>query len=237
VAYKLIVVAGDSNAVGYGPTDYTPGPVGGVYIFGGTYWGGYVPGVNSGTTNLPAAWGPEYEIANRFHAENPDDVLLIVKSAKGSTPLAADPNVLDWSVASQGEMFDLTTAKIDAARAEFARIFGEAPEVSAVFFVSGPNDSYDLARADAYEHGLTNLFTAIRAEWMHDENGYIGFNRMTEAGPYNQTVRVAQWSVDQADANAESFKTIGFGMQADGIHYDTAGRVALGDAFYNNWIA
>lgn len=237
MSVKLIVIAGDSNAVGYGPTTFTPGPIGGAYIFGGTYYGAYTPGSNAGTDNNPTTWGPEYEIINRFHTDNPDDILLIVKSAKGSTPLAAIDG-MDWNVNSQDEMFDLTTAKIEAARAEFLRTQGyDAPEVSAVFFVSGPNDSYDEARAGAYQANLTDLFAGIRSEWMHDEQGYIGFNRMTEVGPYNATVRVAQWSVDQVDVNAESFKSIGFGMQEDGIHYDAAGRIQLGGAFYSNWIA
>lgn len=232
--YTLIVVAGDSNAVGYG-SYAPPPPVPQTYIFGGTYWGAYTPGVNAGTDANPTWWGPEYQIAVDYHTAHPNDVLLIVKAAKGSTPLAQIDG-MDWNINSHGEMFDFTTARIDAARAEFARLFGEAPEVSATFFVSGPNDSFDAARASAYEANETALFHGIREHWMHDQSGHIVFNRMTEAGPYNQTVRVAQWDVDQADAHANSFKTIGYDMQADGIHYTDVGRIQLGDALYQGWV-
>jgi hypothetical protein len=231
---RLFVFAGDSNAVGYGSYSAPP-PVPQTYIFGGTYFGAYVPGVNAGTANNPTWWGPEYQFLNQYHTNHPDDVVIVVKSALGSTSLAQISG-MDWNVHSTGEMFDLTTAKIDAARAEFARTQGyEAPQPTAVFFVSGPNDSFDLSRANAYQANETELFAGIRSQWMHDANGYIGFNRMTEAGPYNQTVRVAQWNVDQADTHAESFKTIGFDMQADGIHYTDVGRMQVGQGFYDTW--
>lgn len=231
----MIVVAGDSNAVGYG-SYAAPMPVPNTYIFDGMFWNDYIPGMNSGTPNNPQAWGPEYQIAVDFHKANPGEPLFIIKSAKGSTPLA-DIDGLDWNVNSRDEMFDFTTMKIDAARAMYQNTYGaRAPDISATFFISGPNDSFDPIRADVYQTNETALFAGIRDAWMDDPNGHIIFNRMTEVGPYNFTVRVAQWNVDQVDVYAESFKTIGYDMMADGIHYSDIGRIQLGHGFYDTWI-
>ena len=39
---------------------------------------------------------------------------IVVFGATGSTGLAADPDGLDWSPNSEGEMFDLTTERLEA---------------------------------------------------------------------------------------------------------------------------
>lgn len=246
MTFRLIVVAGDSNAVSFNSGPATlPGnlanPGGYVFTPSSAYWGVTTPTVNTGTPNAPTAWGVEtplqYHLAQLF----PGDTFGIVKVAKGSTPLALDSVAVDWSPDSAGEMFDLTDATIDAAKAAYASATGlPAPEVSAVFFIGGPNDAFTADRASAYEDNLTDLFAAIRAEWMGDANGKIGFIRMTDSPntPFNFDVRVAQWAVDQADANALSVKTIGFGVQADGFHYDAAGEVSIGQAFatmFDSW--
>lgn len=238
----LVVIAGQSNALGYGmnlstlPSNLVaPNPK--AYIFGGTYWGGLQPGVNTGTANNPQAWGPEAEFAYRFGLAHPTDTLLLVKSAHGSTGLAEDPNALDWSPDSVGEMFDLTDAVIDAARAAYMAATGKvAPGVSAVFWMQGETDATNPTSAAAYGAHLIDFLAAARSEWMGDANGYIGLGRITDtAGAYSLDVRQAEWSVDQADANLESFKTIGYAMQSDGVHYAAGGQIALGDGFYEGW--
>jgi hypothetical protein len=238
----LVVFAGQSNALGFGmsaatlPAHLTT-PNANAYIFGGTYWGGLQPSVNTGTATNPQAWGPEAEFAYRFGLDHPGETLLIVKSVKGSTGLALDSVALDWSPDSSGELFDLTDTAIDNARAAFTAATGQAaPGVTATFWMQGETDAGNATTAAAYDDNLVGFFAAARAEWMGDANGYIGFGRITDtAGPYSADVRVAQWAVDQADGHAESFKTIGFGMQADGVHYSAPGQVALGDGFYDAW--
>lgn len=244
---KLIVIAGDSWAVGFGMTaaslpGYLAVPNPAAYVFGGTYWGALRPGVNTGTPTNPQAWSVEAQIAYRFGLDHPGEPLLIVKNpgtVKGSTPLANEPGALDWNPASVGEMFDTTDATIDAARAAFTAATGEqAPEVSAVFFLSGgANDAVSADRAAAHETNLTDEFAAIRAEWMDDAEGYIGFTRIHDnpALPYNFPVRVSQWAVDQADVNAESVKTVGLEMLPDGIHPTAPTIITIANGLYDNW--
>jgi len=239
----LFITAGQSNALGYGLTAadvpahlVLPNPS--AYIFDGTNWGQLRPGVNTGTPANPQAWGPEAELAYRYGLDHPGEVLLIVKSAKGSTGLAADGDRLDWSPDSAGELFDFTDARIDAARAAFTAATGEAaPGVSAAFWMQGEQDATNAADAGAYATNLAHFLEAVRLEWMDNPAGYIGLGRIGDSPglAYAAEVRVAQWSVDQADASAESFKTIGYGLQSDGLHYDAAGQTSLGGAFYDAW--
>lgn len=236
---QLVVFAGQSNALGFGMTQATlPAHFAG-FNFGQTYiwsdlgyWGVLQPGVNTGTPANPQAWGPEAQFAYNFRQDHPDEILLIVKSAKGSTSLAAQPGAIDWSPGSAGEMFDLTTERIAAARASIG-----APDPAAVFWMQGENDALSGADASAYAANLTEFLAAVRADWMHDPAGYVGLGRIGDspALTYGLAVRQAQWQLDQVDASAESFKTIGFAMQADGIHLAAGGQVSLGDGYYDNW--
>lgn len=245
---RLIVVVGDSNAVYFGsnpstlPAQYA-GPVPNAFEFGqgDTYWGGLTPGVNTGTPNNPTSWGVETVLAHELRADFPDDTLLFVTVKQGSTPLAEVAGVMDWNPLSKGEMFDITSLTIQNARLAFTNATGiPAPEVSMVYFSNGPNDAADAGRAAAFEANLTAFNQAARTFWMNDDEGLIVFNRMTDAPSlaHNSTVRVAEWSVDQADPYAVSFKTIGMGVQPDLFHYDAAGISSIGQtvaSIYDGW--
>ena len=240
---KTFVIAGDSNNVGF-DMDATTLPAGletpgaRVYVFeaGATYWGQMRPGVNTGTDANPHAWGPEAELGRLLGVAYPGEAVLIIDIGRGSTGLAQDPGAVDWSPRSDGEMFDLACDTIAAALRAYHEATGKpAPALDGVFWVGGPNDAYDAAKAHAYADNLTELFGAIRAEWMHDPQGRIVFSRAPDAGPYSLDVRVAQWAVDQADPYASSFKTIGYDMQADGVHYSAGGLVQLGQGLYDGW--
>lgn len=249
MAINVFLDFGDSNAVGLGmsaatlPAGLQGYDYGATYSFGqgATWWGAYQPGVNSGTPNHPEAWGGEAEFLKRVHEANPGDTNLIISVAHGSTPLAQDGAVLDWSPASAREMYQAAADTLAAARAAFLAANGYAmPAVTAVLWTGGPNDATDAAKAQAYEANLTDLFAHVRGDLLGQPAAEIVFDRMTDdatALPYNFDVRVAQWTVDQLDPHATSFKTIGDDMQADHIHYSAAGYVQLGDGFFDAWAA
>lgn len=241
-----IIIAGQSNALGYlnnGPAPYVN--TARVQIWADTNGDGqgdawnYMrpgPGGNTGTPANPNAWGPEVEIAKRWLADHPDpnDHLWIVKVAKGSTGLAQDPNQLDWSPNSRGEMFDTATATIDAARNDL----NWSPTYSfgrwdAAMWMQGEQDATDPAKAAAYSASLTGFLAAARFQWDVTEF-YAARITDSPALPDNFAVRVAQWDVDAADAHLETFKTIGLTMQPDQIHY--ADHIGLGDRFYDAWV-
>lgn len=238
----LVVFAGQSNALGFGLNlaslpAHLAHPNASAYIFnaGGSYWGALTPGVNSGTTTNPQAWGPEAQFAYDFGIAHPGEILLIVKSAKGSTGLASDASALDWSPTSPGELFDLTDAAIDTARAAFLSATGQAaPGVTATFWMQGETDATTAGAAAAYDDNLGAFLAAVRSQWMDDPHGKVIAGRITDSAalPFNADVRVAQWAVDQTDADFTTFKTIGFAMQPDAIHYAAAGAVDIGHADY-----
>lgn len=236
-----IIIAGDSNPLGFlntGPAPYTPSVR--IQIWAdtnadgiGDAWHYMQPGVNTGTPTHPTVWGSEVSLANRWLADNPTGYLWIVKNAetvKGGTTLAADWN--PWT----GPLFASTTqsaaramANLDGSQFEFSRY-------EAAFVGLGENDATNPAMAASYLVNLTAFNFAARSAWHVDK--LVEYRITTGAGAPadNLAVREAQWQADQAYPDLVTFKTIGFAMQSDGIHYAEAGHIALGNANYDGWM-
>ncbi|WP_310541734.1 type I secretion C-terminal target domain-containing protein [Phenylobacterium sp.] len=187
------------------------------------------PGVNTGYAGAPNGWGPEVAFAIDMRAVHPGETLYIVKSVAGGTQLAQDTGLYhaDWSPMSSGELFDQTTQMISQASAAAG---GLRP--AAVFFGQGEEDANYQATAQAYGGNLTAFFSAVRADWLQDPNGKIGFFAIGTSPLYAADVRAGQLSVDQADANALSFDAAGLPLQADGLHLAAEGVNTSGDNFF-----
>jgi hypothetical protein len=241
-----IILAGQSNALGYlndGPASYVP--TARVQIWAdtdgdgaGDAWNYMLPGVNTGTPANPHDWGPEVGFAEAWltaHAGD-QDVLWIVKVTKGSTGLAQDAGQLDWSPASHGEMFDAATSAEEAARRNLDATPYAFAEWDGLLWMQGETDATDPAKANAYAANERAFIAAAREAW-HVDDVVVG--RIGAAGAWSEVVRDAQWNLDHGDdpmTGVESFRTIGLPMQPDGLHYDAAGQVALGAAFYGGWV-
>jgi len=196
-----VIVAGQSNALGYTvtaaelPAGYVPDAR--VQIWTPDGWATMDPGHNTGTANNPEAWGPEVGFALAWGRDHgADDVLRIVKSAKGSTGLAADANALDWSPFSRGELFDTTTDMVTASGAQGAT----------VLWYQGETDAADPVKARDYWDNLNMLRNIAGGEW-GGLNGWIsGYGAFAgERGP-------------------------------DGLHFNGAGQLYNGQAFYDEWV-
>jgi hypothetical protein len=235
---KIVLFAGQSNALGYGMDKSTLPLYLDQFDFGPTYirtndalyWGQLDPGVNTGTPNYPQAWGPEVAFAYSFRLAHPTEPLLIIKSVKGETPLEFGPG-MDWSPSSIGEMFDITSARVDRAMAD-----GGWPLPQAVFWIQGEQDALSLASATDYKLNLSHLIDVQHGDWSAMGSPFI-IARITDSPylPYSQAVREAQWQLDQERADVSSFKTIGLPMQADGVHYGWEGHVTIGRNFFEAW--
>lgn len=232
-----IIIAGDSNALGYlntGPAPYTPTAQ--VQIWArqpdGSYaWNYMDPGVNTGTPNNPKDWGPEVQIANDWRKAHAGDGshLWIVKddeTVKGGTTLA-----MDWG---PGEQWFESTAK---AAADAMRNLDGGPyaftHYDEAFVVLGENDAVNHDYASAYQANLEAFVTAVPGAWNVSELAMSRIEDTMGSADDNFAVRLAQWEVDQEDPNLVTFKTIGFEQQPDHIHYDATGQVELGDAFWS----
>jgi hypothetical protein len=237
----FVVFAGQSNAVGNGmtaetlPVDaFTPDPLTYIWNDAEGWFEMLRPAVNTGTANRPEAWGPEVGYAAAFRREHPDEILIIVKSAKGSTGLAADEDALDWSPDSEGELFDQTAGIVARARAYIG-----GAEVDAVFFTQGEQDAVLEETAAAYQHNLTTWLEAVRDQWMGDPEGRIGFSLLAGGTPYADEVREGQLLADEADPLADSFATRDLPAQADGLHFAPEAYLEIGARFlglYDAWI-
>lgn len=234
-----IIVAGQSNALGFlniGSALYAP--TARVQIWAdtdgngvGDAWNYMRPGFNTGTPANPTAWGPEVQQATRWLGDHPTGTLWIDKIVQGSTGLAQDPGELDWSPHSAGEMFDLATASVDAARSNLDSTSYGFAHWDALDWMQGETDATDAAKAAAYGVNLTDLVAHARAAW---DVTQVVVGRITDtAGTWSLSVREGEWQVDQLDGHLVSFKTIGFEMQPDQLHYDAAGQLALGAAFFD----
>lgn len=224
----LILVAGQSNAVGYGVTleDLPPemrAPDPAVRIWDGDRFVPLAPGVNTGTPNRPEAWGPEVEFARAWRAARPNGRLHIVKLARGSTALAAGPD-RDWSPAS-GELF-----------AEMAREAREAQAaagvpVTAVLWMQGEADAVQPQAARDYEANLRAFVAAVRGRWAGKDAAVV-IGRIGGPMPFAAEVRRAQAAVDRADPRVTSVETSDLPRQADQLHLTPEGLRRLGQAMF-----
>lgn len=208
-----LIVAGQSNALGYKvtvdelPESYAPNPNAVIWNAQALRWDMMVPGVNTGTPANPGAWGPEVAFAASWTRDHPGEVLYVVKVVKGETGLAQSEG-LDWSPESRGELFDTLAAQVAASH------IGNAT----VLWAQGETDAYDLDNALAYGARLDALKDAARDAWQVHT-----WLTAESRGPY---------ALDQGD-NVIGISGVSF--QDDGIHYDGAGQLLLGDLFYDKW--
>lgn len=236
----LIVLAGQSNALGFRvqasdmPAAITaPNPHALIWNPAAQAFEVMLPGVNTGTPNNPTAVGPEAEFAARWTAEHPGETLYIVKAVKGSTGLAADPDQLDWSPHSKGELFDTTTAQVEAAKAASG-----VSKVSAILWVQGEQDAVSAAKASGYAFNLIDAFAEMRAKW-GDASTPIVLGRLSDT-PRLEHADGVQLGQDIAASflpGVAEVQTDGLGMQADQLHFDAAGQVGLGDELYDALLA
>ena len=196
---------------------------------GARAWVQMQPGANTGYGSLPNAWGPEVHFALAFRAAFPDEILRIVKSAEGGTTLEPDWTQwhYDWSPRSDTELFDRTAGMIRDAGAAAG---GIRPDV--VFWGQGETDGENVGSARAYGDNLTQLFAAIRTEWMTNPDGRIAFFRTNVTPPYSSDVRAGQARVDEADPHATSFDAGTYPTHGDGLHYSATGYDMIGGDFF-----
>jgi len=222
----LVVLAGQSNALGYGvepkdlPAAWKEDPS--VRIWRNGRFETLSPGRNTGTPRNPRAWGPEVGFALAWRRSHPQGELDIVKVAKGSTGLAADPRALDWSPRSR-ELYADTTAQAAAAQ----RASG-AP-VAAILWMQGEEDAVSGAKAAAYGANLTAFVRAARRDW-GDAPVVLGRIGAAAREAHAAQVRRAQAEVARTEPRIRMVDTDAFPVQSDRLHLDARGQLALGDA-------
>src|SRR5262249_11243966 len=176
---QVLVLAGQSNAVGYGadasllpPELYAPQTdVRFWYDVGITILGTPGPRIDSGNQFVPLqfqsnalifggvahGFGPEIKLGRVLADALPTDI-AIVKFAIGGSSLA-----VDWDPATPGSYYDQMTDDVTLALAALGAM-GDTGRVRGFFWMQGEADSQNLAQATAYEANLTNLIQRVRTD-------------------------------------------------------------------------
>jgi hypothetical protein len=235
-----IILAGQSNVLGFANSGLAPYmATDRVQIWTdtnddgvGDAWNFMQPGLNTGTPANPGVWGSEVGFAKAWLAANTDGVLWINKLAKGGTALAADPEQLDWSPESRGEMFDNASAALRAAKLSLAGTMWAFDSWDLLAWGQGETDATDPGKAAAYGDNLHDFVQHARDDWGVED---IALMRIGGQPAHSLAVRTAQWAIDQEDPHIASFRTIGLPTRPDAIHYDAAGHLAVGRGFFDAW--
>lgn len=238
-AYKVLLVAGQSNAVGDADASTLPSNLQTIDS-ACKIWDGSKPIqlVNGNGSNNPIdypatqKWGPEAEFLRQYRIDNPSDTVLTVKHAVGGTQLAVNASGTDWSPSSTGKLFDEMTSYINAA---IAAVQPPTVSVLGLLWMQGENDASFSSTAPAYGTNLAAFITAVGANW-HTSKIVIG--RITTAWSFASDVRTAQLAaannpnvmVVNTDNDVSRYPLYDFG------HYQPpTGIVNLGADMYAAW--
>lgn len=228
---QLIVVAGQSNAVGFGLSGADlPAQArflgARVQILVGKRFEPMTAGINTGAPHAPRAWGPEVGFSRAWLKDHAIGTLYIVKEARGSTSL--DPNTNPtWSPSRRRSLFDSATAAVLLAE----RITNLHP--SGVLWMQGEADATNAGYAAAYPERLSDLIAEMRVAWrLGAAPVLIGRISRADALPFEASVRRAQDLAPLSDSLVRAVDTDRLPQQSDHLHFSAAGQLALGAGFY-----
>jgi hypothetical protein len=195
-------------------------------------------GVNTRTYG-PTTWcGPELTLGEGLTAAG--ETIYLVKCAFAMTALGPTPGPWnEWGLQA-AELYAILRFRIDRACAA-ARASGLTPRIRGIFMMQGESDATDAAQASAYGELLAMLVHGIRrdlvraglavaAEPIPFVIGAIDPLLPASHFPFVPTVREAQRQVAIATPRCAWVETLRFGLRSDGVHFDTAGVMALGAA-------
>lgn len=229
----LLVVAGQSNAMGYGlhPRDL-PRELRAhdaqVRIWTLAGFQVMSPGQNTGGHRAPEGWGPEVGFARAWRKDNPDKTLYVVKHAEGNSALG-QTGMPDWDPNSR-ELFTMTATKIRSASVALRRA-GLEPHVTAILWMQGENDAGDPAQAAAYEANLEAWLKEARRDWGEAATPVV-IGQITQERAHSNLVRDAEAKVAARNPGVSVVDTASFAMQSDGLHYAGQGQARLGAEMY-----
>jgi hypothetical protein len=227
----VYLMAGQSNMVGQGVAVELTGPlsvVQGDVMAWTSNKAGWSPLV-WGKGNGPDQFGPELAFGRTMADDKPDARVAIIKYAVNGTSLAQD-----WDPSS-GLAFAGFEATVGNARQRLDSL-GIAYEIRGLLWMQGESDAMEEAMADSYLENMTGFITAVR-DLTEVSNLSVAIARIrgTMPAPFYHAlaVRLAQETAAAMDPNVRVVDTDTLTLHPDGIHYDTAGQVKLGEVFAN----
>ncbi|MGL5020014.1 MAG: sialate O-acetylesterase [Luteolibacter sp.] len=192
-------------------------------------------------------FGPEVAFAATVAAARPADDFLLVKRAMGGTSLAGWAP--QWDESRLASKYDTAAGPLYRKLLEdyAAAIKGRPARLTGVLWMQGESDTRYPALGSNYFENFKTLIAAFRRDLKAPELPFF-FGRVnmpadvteedkkTIKFPYIQQVRAAQERAAREIPGVFLIETDDLGKQADRIHYDAAGQIALGRRFAEAWL-
>jgi hypothetical protein len=224
----LIVVIGQSNAVGVAPLASAPseyqGTIPNAKIWNGSAFVNLVAGSSNQAADT-SSFGCELSLA-RSTVGITGKVAHIVKHATSNTSLA-----VDW-LPTGGAQYTAAIAKIDAAVAAMPSNF----YLAGIVWVQGENDALSASATPSnnYQTNLTSLIANLRSRYAAYNPRVIPFS-VVQLGYlnrnlyyYQDNVRDKQYATAAAMTKVTIAQTDDLGYNADVIHYNAPAQIAIG---------
>lgn len=240
----LYVLFGQSNAEGAADVAALPPALRG-RLPGGRIWNAFTSawqpvqaGVNNTTLAQPTRCGPELTLLDELAGTGP--AVYLLKFAVGQTSLGPNPGPWNEWGPDAGELYGELLRRFDSAIAAL-RQDGLQPRLRGVCMMQGENDALSTAAAQAYGTRLTTLVTRLRTDLAQRAVGagpelpfVLGLiDRLLPPAvfPGTPAVRDAQAAIADTIPACAAVETSGLPRQADRVHLDTTGVLALGRTF------
>jgi iduronate 2-sulfatase len=191
-----------------------------------------------------ANFGPELASAFRLAEAFPGENIALIKHAKGGTKLTTEPlgyEVTSWhpgtspaDTSSFGVEFATFAQTVTNALAAL-RAQGDTPHLSGMFWVQGEADATDAATGAAYGVNLARFVRRVREQFDAPDLPFVCARILPyQTRPGSAAVRQALADADQDSGSPAALSgvftvhTEGLGVNADAVHFNTPGQLALG---------
>jgi cysteine-rich repeat protein len=192
-------------------------------------------GLTFATTN--DGFGSEIKLGRTLADALALDV-AIVKFAVSGSSLA-----VDWNPATAGSLYHQMRDDVAGALAALAAA-GDSGQVAGVFWMQGEADAMTSDAAAAYETNLTSFIGQLRTDFASTGLpfvlGRINVNidmSCCFSFPYKDDVRTAQANVAGAVSRTVMVDTDDLPLIDDSIHFAAPGQLSLGERFANAYLA
>jgi hypothetical protein len=240
---RVYLLAGQSNMVGVGLNAQLPSDLQSAQSDVEVYAAGQLDPCNSdrwldlqpGLGFNKYCFGPEITFGRRMADAKPGEVVL-VKYSVGGTNLWHDWRAPDAVEPNGGPQYVVFMNTVTDALATMG--LNCSPYVAGMIWMQGESDSSDLEAALAYEQNLTNFIDSVRSDiGVPDMPFVIGQISNQYGYAYGHLVQAGQQTVSQTLPNTALVLTDDLTLNADRIHYDATGQMALGYRFAEEFIS
>lgn len=221
----IFVIAGQSNAVGYGRGNYNIGPDARIYNFKfKNVWSladnplHDTASQNGEQGRREGDYGPHITMAKKICGHTGIPV--------GFIPTAVGGSCMDkWNIRYDGDLY----------RAMTERIKDSGNDIAGIIWYQGESDTNTDERSDRYKESFSQFISDIREE-LGDENLKIFVYQLNRALNYSDdrdmswsVVRDSQRKIAAEDKNTHITSTFGAALMEDGIHNAPSGCDLIGE--------